>query len=131
MKRASIGVIAVVLACLPAKAETNLVEGEFATLQAVMQSYIEQSLVDGAMLHLDHKTGKVRELYPAKAHPMIMSLGKYYYLCTDFRDRDGKKVMVNFYAAKDHDRYVIFDTDFDASEELEHLVERNAEQVAN
>ncbi len=131
MKRACFAAIALVLACLPVRAEMNVSEGEFATLQAVMQSHIDQNLVDGALLHLDEKTGKVRALYPAKAHPMIMALGQYYYLCSDFRDQDGKKVMVNFYAAKDHDHYVIFHTDFEANEELEHLVEKNGKLASN
>lgn len=123
--------IAIVLACLPARAEMKTAEGELATLQAAMQSHIDQNLVDGALLHLDEKTGKVRPLYPAKAHPMIMAVGSYYFLCADFRDENGKKVMVNFFAAKDHDRYVIFHTDFNENEALEHLVEKNGKLASN
>lgn len=131
MKRACFAALALVLACLPARAEMNVSEGEFASLQAVMQSHIDQNLVDGALLHLDEKTGKVRPLYPAKAHPMIMAVGDYYYLCADFRDENGEKAMVNFYAAKDRDRYVIFYTDFNENEALEHLIEKNGKLASN
>ena len=118
--------MAVTLACLPARAETPVSEAEMVSLQAAMQIHIDQNLVDGALLQLDDKTGKVRPLYPAKAHPKIMALGRYYYLCANFRDELGNEVMVNFFAVKDHDRYVIFYTDFDDNKELEHLIEKNS-----
>jgi DNA-binding LacI/PurR family transcriptional regulator len=131
MKRILIATTMLIFASFPVRADAPVPEGELASLQAAMQSHIDQNLVDGALLHLDEKTGKVRPLYPAKAHPKIMALGKYYYMCANFRDQQGAEVMVNFFAAKTHDRYVIFHTDFDANEELEHLLEKNAAVTNN
>lgn len=118
------------LAC-PARAETPVSEGEFANLQAVMQAHIEKNLVDGALLQLDEKSGTVRQLYPATAHPMIMAVGNYFYLCTDFRDAEGHDVMVNFYAARDGDKYIIFHTIFGDNKELEAMVEKQAKLASN
>jgi hypothetical protein len=119
------------VASLPAIAEESVAPEELANLQAAMQSHIDQLSVDGALLHLDPATGKVRKVFPAKAHPKIMKLGNYYYLCSDFRDSEGKDLMVNFYAVKDSGRYVFFYTDFTADEELEHKVENNAKIASN
>ena len=44
-----------------------------AALQVVMQQHIQTSLVDGAYLYLDRKTGEIRKLYPARAHPVIFA----------------------------------------------------------
>ena len=127
MKSMYFGAAALLFSCLPAEAEAPVPDSELASLQAAMQTHIDQSLVDGALLQLDEKTGKVRPLYPAKAHPMIESLGKYFYLCANFRDEQGTEVMVNFFAAKDHDKYVVFHTTFEENKKLESLIEQNAD----
>ena len=131
MKTIISAAFALALLVSPARAETPVSESEFANLQAVLQAHIEKNLVDGALLQLDEKSGAVRELYPATAHPVIMAVGKYFYLCTDFRDAEGQDVMINFYAAKDGDRYVIFHTVFGKNEELEKLVEKQAKLASN
>lgn len=118
-------------ASFPATADEDVAPDELASLQAAMQSHIDQLSVDGALLHLDPATGKVRRVFPAKAHPKIMKIGSYYYLCADFRDAEGKDLVVNFYAVKDSGRYVFFYTDFSGGEELEHKVEKNAKVAAN
>lgn len=79
-------------------------------LQVAMQQYIDANLVDGAYLHFNQEDGSIRELFPATAHPMILSYGQYVVMCTDFRDGEGKAVNVDFYlAARDSD-YVVFDS---------------------
>ena len=131
MKRLLFAAVLLAFACLPAKAEMSVPEGERVTLQAVMQNYIDRNLVDGAMLELDEATGKVRPLYPTTAHPMIETLGRYYYLCANFRDEQGKEVMVNFFVARDQDNYVIFHTNTGVNEQLEHLIEKNSTVSSN
>lgn len=81
--------------------------GEKAALQAAMQQHIDRNLVKGAFLHLE-ATGRVRPLYPLRAHPMILRMGDYFVLCSDFKDVAGKSVNVDFYMARDDDSYVIF-----------------------
>ena len=93
--------------------------GEKAALQATMQQHIDRNLVKGAFLHLDTETGQVRRLYPLRAHPMILRMGEYFVLCSDFRDVAGKSVNVDFYVARDADSYVIFHSAVDDRGSLE------------
>jgi hypothetical protein len=81
--------------------------GEMAAMQAAMQQHIDRSLVKGALPHFDMKTGKMRQLYPAKAHPMIFSMGDYFVLCSNFRDA-GNAVNIDFYLARENGLYVVF-----------------------
>jgi hypothetical protein len=95
-----------------------------AALQAAMQRHIDRSLVDGAYLHLDFDSGDVRKLHPVKAHPMILQMGEYFVLCSDFRDKTGKLVNVDFYLAR-HDRsYVVFHSAVDDRINLERLMKK-------
>lgn len=81
-----------------------------AALQVVMQQHIQTSLVDGAYLHLDRKTGEIRKLYPVRAHPIILQVGKFFVLCSDFRDRSGKSANIDFYIARQKNSYAVFQT---------------------
>ncbi|MDX1402238.1 MAG: hypothetical protein R3245_09975 [Kiloniellales bacterium] len=87
--------------------------GEKAALQAAMQRHIDRNLVNGVFLYLDTTNGEVRDLYPSKAHSVILRMGDYFVLCSDFRDKDGKSVNVDFYLARDGDRYVVFHSAID------------------
>ncbi len=81
---------------------------EKAAMQAAMQQFIDRSLVKGAYLQIDMKDGKVRHLYPNKAHPMILGMGEYFVLCSDFRDASSGSVNVDFYLARENDLFVVF-----------------------
>lgn len=81
-----------------------------AALQVVMQQHIQTSLVDGAYLYLDRKTGEIRKLYPARAHPVILQVGKFFVLCSDFRDKSGKSTNIDFYIARQQNGYAVFQT---------------------
>lgn len=84
--------------------------GEMVAMQAAMQQFIGSSLVKGSLLQIDMKTGKIRRLYPLKAHPLIFSLGDYFVLCSDFRDEANKIVNVDYYLARENGQYVVFHT---------------------
>ena len=86
---------------------------EKAALQAAMQQHIDRNLVEGAFLHLDMDTGQVRRLYPVSPHPVILRMGDYFILCSNFRDAAGESVNVDFYVARNADSYVIFHTAVD------------------
>ena len=45
-----------------------------ASLQAAMQQYIDNRLVDGAYLDFELNTDAIRHLYPIKAHPLILKM---------------------------------------------------------
>lgn len=82
--------------------------GDRASLQAGMQQHIDRNLVDGAYLHLDLDSGEVASLHPAAAHPMILRMGPYFVLCTDFRDARGNPVNVDFYMARRGRSFSVF-----------------------
>ena len=83
--------------------------GDKAALQAAMQQHIDRSLVDGAYPYLDEKAGNIRALYPQKAHAMILRMGEYFVLCSDFRDENNMEVNIDFYLARSDDNdYVVF-----------------------
>jgi hypothetical protein len=82
-------------------------------LQVTMQRHIQTSLVDGAYLHLDRKSGKIRKLYPARAHPIILQVGKFFVLCSDFKDTSGKSANIDFYVAGQKNSYAVFQTGVD------------------
>ncbi|MDP4593288.1 MAG: hypothetical protein NWT00_01830 [Beijerinckiaceae bacterium] len=84
---------------------------EKASLQAAMFQHIDQQLVRGSFLHVDFKRGEVEKLSPAKAHPMMLTMGNNYVLCTTFRRQNGTEVNIDFYAAKKEAGYSIFHTE--------------------
>jgi len=86
---------------------------EKAAMQAAMQQYIDGRLVEGAYLHMNMETGKVSRFYPSKAHPMILSMGKFFVLCTDFRDAGDGAVNADFYLARENGRFVVFNVAID------------------
>ncbi len=45
-----------------------------ASIQAAMQQYIDNRLVDGAYLDFELNTDAIRHLYPIKAHPLILKM---------------------------------------------------------
>jgi hypothetical protein len=96
--------------------------GEKVRLQASMQTHIEARLIGGAYLHVQQKTGEVRQLYPVAAHPMILQMGAYFVLCSDFRDTDGKPANVDFYMARRGNGFVVFDTLIDDRTGLRRLM---------
>jgi hypothetical protein len=106
-------------------------DADSVALQASMQSQIDRNLVDGAVLSLDPVTGDVSKLYPAKAHPKIMTFGDKYVLCADFMDETGNMVMGNFYMARAGDHFVVFDATYGPDSLLERLMADGKVAMAN
>ena len=79
-----------------------------ASLQATMQRHIDSGTVDGKYLRLNETTGQVHMLNALSAHPVILRMGEYFVLCSDFERRDGGKVNIDFYLAW-KDRGYFFD----------------------
>ena len=61
-------------------------------------------------------------LHPYTAHPMILRMGQYYVLCSDFRDDAGKSVNIDFYMARRGKGYVVFQMAVSHREQLEKLM---------
>ena len=94
---------------------------EKVALQAAMQRHIDDLVVDGAYLYLDRKTGKVRKLQPRSAHPIILAIGKYFVLCSEFQDETGKAANVDFYIARRNQTYIVFQSVVDDRNQLNHF----------
>lgn len=105
-----------------AVAGNSISPAEKVSLQAGMQRHIDRSLVDGTYLHLDPDTGNVVGLHPVTAHPMILRMGKFYVLCSDFKDDAGKDVNVDFYVARRGNGYVVFHSAVGQRDRLEKLM---------
>ena len=69
-------------------------------LQAAMQNYIEDRLVDGEYLYLDADNGVVARARPSAAHPTILQIKNGYILCSDFRTSAGEALNVDFFLAR-------------------------------
>lgn len=93
-------------------------------LQAAMQRHIERNLVDGSYLQFDLASGEVRELSPLKAHPVILKMGQYFVLCSDFQDKNGVSVNIDYYLARRGKSYVVFHSEVDRRDELMALIKR-------
>jgi len=77
-------------------------------LQASMQNYIEDRLVDGEYLYLDTTNGAVARARPSTAHPTILAVKDGYILCADFRTRAGENLNVDFFVTEVDSEYVVF-----------------------
>ena len=91
-------------------------------LQSDLQKHIYRSLVDGAFHTLDSQTGEVKALYPLVSHPMILTMGKYYVMCADFRDADGTPVDIDFYMIKKPKGFQVFRAEVNNHELLESMM---------
>ena len=92
-------------------------------LQSDLQKHIYRSLVDGAFHTLDSQTGEVKALYPLVSHPMILTMGKYYVMCADFRDEDGNNVDIDFYMIKKPKGFQVFSAEVNNHELLEKMMQ--------
>ena len=117
-----IGLVYALIVNATAFAEQTIGISEKAMLQVSMQRHIDRRLVEGAYLHMDMKTGDVQELHPATAHPMILKMGKYFVLCSDFRDKEGKSVNIDFYLARRGASFIVFQTLVDDRKPLVRLM---------
>lgn len=91
-------------------------------LQAAVQQHIERNLIDGNYLQLDTATGQIHALMPFKPHPVILRMGDYYVLCSDFRNDKGQTVNVDFYVAKRGQSYGVFHSAADGDALLKRLM---------
>lgn len=91
-------------------------------LQAAMQRHISRTTIAGVYPKMNLATGQVEKLHPAAGHPRVVTLGEQYVLCSEFRDADGKQVSVDFYLARDDQRWTVFQVEFDNRAPLKALM---------
>ena len=74
-------------------------------LQAAMQQYIDQVSTEGAYTYIDYKSEDLKTVYPANVHPMVLSLGKDYFVCAEMVDENGSHITADFLVRKFGDDY--------------------------
>ncbi len=116
---------------LPTAMAGSLGDNDLVALQAAMQSHIDQSVINGALLAIDAKTGELEHYYPTKAHPKVMTMGDNFVMCAEMVDDDGKESMANFYVAREGGRYVVFQSTFGADPALEQMMKDGRVAMAN
>lgn len=114
-----------------AVAGTKLSNADLIELQAMLQSHIEASLVNGALLQVAEKDGQLVSYFPTKTHPKIMQTDAFLILCADFATSAGEMVMANFYVARNDSGYVVFETTFGADPALDALMKSGQAVMAN
>ena len=122
LRSLTVGLICALIANASAYAEQTTGVGEKAMLQVSMQRHIDRSLVNGAYLHMIKETGDVQELHPVAAHPMILKMGEYFVLCSDFQDKNAKSVNIDFYMARRGDTFIVFQALVDDRKPLVRLI---------
>lgn len=93
------------LARADANAQTKI------ALQASMQRHIERNLVDGAFVIVDYASGQLRNVFPTKAHSMILIGDGFYVMCADVRDETGEMVPVDYYLIETSRGYRVIRTE--------------------
>lgn len=117
-------------ASLSAASAQALKPADKAALQAAMYQHIDAQLVNGAFLHMNTATGEVRPLAATKAHPMILTMGEHYVLCSSFKTKGGQEVNMDFYMARAGKSYVVFHTEIDNRGPLEKLMDAGKIKMA-
>lgn len=117
------GIAVVVLFSSVADTRAKVTTSEKILLQATMQQSIAQQLIDGKFYFFNRKIGKIQSLFPAKPHPLILSIGDQFIVCADFRDPAGKSVNVDFFVARQGNGFVIFDTVIDDHDSITRMME--------
>lgn len=74
-------------------------------LQSAMQQYIDQISVDGAYSYIDSETSELKTVYPANVHPMVLSFGDDYFVCSELVDENGSNLTADFLVRQFGDGY--------------------------
>lgn len=90
---------------------TSLGEAEISALHASMVQHIDRQVIEGLYWQVDLKSGIVSKFSPAKSHPMVLTMGDNFVLCTDFKDTSGKPTNVDFYVARRGKGFAVFHTE--------------------
>jgi hypothetical protein len=73
-------------------------------LQNAMQTHLESISVGGAYTFLSDAT-ELQTLYPANTHPMVLTFGDDYFVCSDMVDANGQSTTADFLVRKIGDSY--------------------------
>ncbi len=108
-----------------------LTPADRSALHATMVQHIDRNVVDGMFLKMDLAAGKVTRYSPAKSHPMLLTMGEHFVLCTDFKDEAGNATNVDFYVARRGKGFAVFHTELNNRAPLAKLIESGVAKMAD
>lgn len=87
-------------------------------LQSAMLAHNDSILVDGSYRYLDTGSDSMRVVYPANAHPFVVTLGEDYFVCSEFINDKGDTVTADYLVRKVEDKYKVVQMILDDRESL-------------
>ena len=114
-------VVLIVLSC----ASSSVAEDKMSIrteLQVAMQRFIDRSLIEGSIRGIDKVSGEVRQLYPVKAHPIIMKAEDYFVMCASLIDERGQHIEADYYITDSPRGFRVFQVEVDNREVLYNLI---------
>lgn len=65
-------------------------------LQSAMITHIDSVTVDGSYSYVDTKSGSFTTVYPANVHPIVLSAGNDFFVCSEMINEEGETVTADF-----------------------------------
>ncbi len=87
-------------------------------LQTAMLAYNDSILVDGSYSYLDTRSDSMRIVYPANAHPFVVTLGEDYFVCSEFINDKGNTITADYLVRKIEEQYKVVQMILDDRESL-------------
>ncbi len=87
-------------------------------LQTAMLTYNDSILSEGSYHYLDTRSDSMRVIYPANAHPFIVSLGEHYFVCSEFIDDKGDAITADYLVMEIRGKYKVVQMILDDRESL-------------
>jgi hypothetical protein len=88
------------LALGPPPAQAQSITELRTRLQATLQRSLGRTMLDGALRHVDLRTGTLQSYYPTENHEIILRMGDVYVMCATLVSEDGREVPVDYYIAE-------------------------------
>ncbi len=87
-------------------------------LQTAMLTFNDSILVDGSYSYLDTRSDSMRIVYPANAHPFVVTLGEDYFVCSEFINDKGNTITADYLVRKIGEQYKVVQMILDDRESL-------------
>ena len=93
-------------------------------LQTAMLTYNDSILADGSYRYLDTRSDSMRIVYPANAHPFVVTLGEDYFVCSEFINDKGNTITADYLVRKIGGQYKVVQMILDDRESLQRAMKK-------
>jgi len=76
-------------------------------LQSAMIAHVDGVSVDGAYTYLDTTTNAIETVYPANVHPLVLSVGLDFFVCSEMINEKGDAVTADFLVREVEGNYTV------------------------